>query len=124
MARLFTDEDFPRRVAEELRRFGHDVMTTVDAGWASQGVPDEIVLERATADLRAVLTTNRWDFIRLHGTMPHHAGIVACTYDPDAVSLAVRIHAALAATGSLHGQLIRVIRPGPEHRRRSSTSSE
>ena len=124
MARLFTDEDFPKRVAEELRERGHDVLTMVDVGLAGQGVSDEIVLERATADLRVVLTTNRWDFIRLHRTMPHHAGIVACTYDPDSAGLAARIDAALADADQLEGRLIRVIRPGPERGRRSPMSNE
>jgi hypothetical protein len=36
---------------------------------------------------------------------------VACTYDPDFVTLAERINAALANTPELIGQLIRVNRP-------------
>ena len=45
MARLFADEDFPYPVVERLRRFGHDVLTTLEAGRANQGIadPDQLV---------------------------------------------------------------------------------
>jgi hypothetical protein len=113
MARLFADEDFPRPAVERLRSVGHDVLTVVDVGMASQRVPDDVVLARATTDLRAVLTINRRHFMQLHRTVPHHAGIVVCTADPDFAALAMRIDAALAEAGQLDGRLIRVIRPGP-----------
>jgi hypothetical protein len=44
---------------------------------------------------------------------PGHAGIVICTYDPDAKRLARRIHDAISAYDSLAERLIRVTRPGP-----------
>ena len=113
MAHLFADENFPRPVVVELRRLGHDVIDMEQLGLAHQGFPDDAVLAAATADRRAVLTINRGDFVRLHRAHGDHAGIVACTLDPDFVRMAARIDAALATVHDLEGQLIRVVRPGP-----------
>lgn len=41
MARLYSDEQFPRRVSELLRTMGHDVLTVQEAGNANLGIPDE-----------------------------------------------------------------------------------
>ena len=65
MARLYADEDFPLPVVEELRRFGHDVLTVQEASRANQGIDDATVLADGTADQRAVLTHNHSDFKRL-----------------------------------------------------------
>jgi predicted nuclease of predicted toxin-antitoxin system len=116
MARLLADENFPRPTVDELRRLGHDALTMRDIGRAGLGTPDDVVLELATADRRTVLTTDRRDFMRLDRIKTGHAGIVICTFDPDFVALAMRIDAALAASGSLDGRLIRVVRPGPGSR--------
>ena len=35
MARFYSNENFPKRVVEELRRLGHDVLTSYEAGRAS-----------------------------------------------------------------------------------------
>ena len=59
----------------------------------------------------AVLTLNRRDFFRLHREQPDHGGIIACTFDPDFVGQARRIHAALPSEGVLNGVLLRVNRP-------------
>jgi len=40
MARLYTNENFPRPAAEELRRFGHDVLTVQEAGLSGRAIPD------------------------------------------------------------------------------------
>jgi hypothetical protein len=60
MASLYADEDFDYAVVERLRQLGHDVLTVQEAG--RKGGPDIQVLADATADRRAVLTFNRWDF--------------------------------------------------------------
>jgi hypothetical protein len=112
MARLYSNENFPRPAVEELRRLGHDVLTTQDAGQAGQSVPDETVLVFAHTEKRAVLTLNRKHFIRLHDQQPEHSGIIVCTFEPDFASLARRVHAALETRGDLANQLIRVNRPG------------
>jgi Domain of unknown function (DUF5615) len=111
MARLYTNENFPRPAAEELRGLGHDVLTSQEAANAGQAIPDEQVLSFATDQQRAVITLNRKHFLRLHQERPDHAGIVVCTFDPDFSGLAGRIHEALKGLGPLAGTLIRVNRP-------------
>ena len=59
MARLYSNENFPLPVVEELRRLGHDVLTIQETGKANQEFPDEAVLSSASANNRAVLTINR-----------------------------------------------------------------
>jgi hypothetical protein len=111
VALLYANENFPRRVVESLRRMGHDVLTTQEAGNAGQAIPDDRVLAFATQNGRAVLTLNRRDFIRLHRKTTEHAGVIVCTQDPDIEGQAARIHAAIPEHGALAGQLIRVNRP-------------
>ena len=111
MARLYANENFPLPVVEFLRYFGHDVLTTAESGRGGQAIPDAEVLAFAIAEQRAVLTLNRLHFIRLHYTVPEHAGIVVCTFDPDFAAFAQRIHDALEAQPQMTGQLVRVNRP-------------
>lgn len=113
MARLYANENFPFPVVAELRHLGHDVVTMQDVGQAGQAVPDEQVLAFAAAEGRAVLTLNRKHFVRLHGERPDHAGIVACTFDPDFAGQARRIDTSIASESALKGLLIRVNRPTP-----------
>ncbi len=72
MARLYSNENFPLPVGEELRRLGHDVLTIQEIGKGGQRVKDEEVLEFACADERILLTLNRKHFIRLHQKRPNH----------------------------------------------------
>src|SRR3972149_4532950 len=111
MIRLYANENFPLPLVEALREFGHDVITFPEAGKAEQSWPDDAVLEFATQDDRALLTLNRKHFIRLHNQGVEHAGIVACTVDPDFLGQAQRIDAAIRAEDTLHGKLCRVNRP-------------
>ena len=111
MARLYCDEQSPREVSEQLRTMGHDVLTVQAAGNANLGIPDKAILEFAVADNRAVLTLNRYDFVRLHRSQPTHAGIIVCTNDPDRVRMAIRLHESIVSQESLQGNLIRVVRP-------------
>jgi len=109
MAFLYADEDFDHEVVEALRRLGHDVVTVQEAGRC--GGDDPQVLADATVDGRAVLTHNRWDFERLHRKNRNHAGIISCTRDEDKDAVARRIDQAIAATGPLVGNHIRVNKP-------------
>ena len=111
MARLYANENFPLPVVEELRRLGHDVLTIQETGKVGQSVPDEDVLALATADLRAVLTLNRKHFIHLHNANRDHEGIIVCSFDPDFLGQALRIHTAIESQDRLSGKLIRVNRP-------------
>lgn len=113
MARLYANENFPQPVMETLRRYGHDVLTSSEAGRAGQAIPDEAVLAFAHAERRALLTLNRRHFIRLHEQNPRHSGIVVCTFDPDFPAQAARIAAALEREGEPAGRLIRVNRLPP-----------
>jgi len=108
---LYANENFPLPVVEELRRLGHDVLTLQETGKAGQALPDETVLELAAQDDRALLTLNRKHFVRLHAHRPDHAGIIACTVDPDFAGQARRIDQAIKAVGQLRGRLLRVNRP-------------
>lgn len=63
MARLFANENFPLPTVEVLRRLGHNVLTLHEAGKAQQSTPDNIVLEMASADGRAIVTLNRKHFV-------------------------------------------------------------
>jgi hypothetical protein len=108
MAELYSDEDFFFPVVEELRKLGHDVLTALEAGQANQGIPDPGVLAFAIRQGRAVLTHNRWDYVRLHTRVRPHKGIIACTQDPNSVAQAQKIHQALRNCPVLDNQLIRI----------------
>ena len=110
MARLYANENFPLPVVDELRRLGHDVLTTRDTGRAEQAVPDEEVLEFAVSQKRAVITLNRKHFVQLHRRESDHSGIIVCTFDRDFIAQAQRIHDATSVS-ELAGKLIRVNRP-------------
>ncbi|MEK7255199.1 MAG: DUF5615 family PIN-like protein [Bacteroidota bacterium] len=115
--RLYANENFPNRVVAVLRAFGHDVLTTKDRSQANLGVPDEEVFSFAQADGRAILTTNRRDFFKLHRLNPLHPGIIACTEDHDFEGLAKRIDQTIQALdGKLENQLVRIYRPNPSQK--------
>jgi hypothetical protein len=109
LASLYADENVPLEVVEALRRLGHDVLTAQEAGQANQAISDERVLDFAMERRRAVLTLNRWEFIRLHGVRSGHAGIIVCTV-PDTAPQAARINEALQNVETLEGALVRVNR--------------
>lgn len=111
MARLYSNENFPLPVVEELRKLGHDVRTIQETGKSNQEYPDDEVLLAATADERIVLTLNRKDFIRLHRRSTNHTGIIICTSDFDFVGQAQRIDEAIQANLPVTNKLIRVNRP-------------
>ena len=113
MTALYADENVSHKVVAALRALGHDILTALADGRANQGIPDPLVLARAVALGRAVLTGNRRHYSGLHRLHPNHAGIVTYTKDDDHQALADRIHAAVAPHPSLAGLLVRVIRPNP-----------
>ncbi len=112
MARFYSNENFPLGVVLELRKLGHDVTTSLEAGKANQSIPDEDVLAFATSEGRVLITLNRRDFIVLdRGSRGRHAGIVVCTQDADYAGQAKRIHDQVSGVGRMAGKLIRVNRP-------------
>lgn len=110
MARFYSNENFPLPVVEELRKLGHDVLTSLEAGQANQAIPDDQVIAFATKQNRAVLTFNRRDFSREHRRSAAHAGIVSCTVDANYPDLARRIDQAVAGR-NLVSQLLKIYRP-------------
>jgi Domain of unknown function (DUF5615) len=111
LAACYANENFPLPVVEELRRLGHDVLTSNVANQSGLAVPDEAVLDYAIGESRAVLTLNRRHFIALHRNRASQTGIVVCTVDRDFIGQARRIHDQVAGRSNLNGELIRVNRP-------------
>lgn len=109
--RLYSDENFPLPTVEELRQLGHDVLTMYEDGKANQSIPDEDVLALATEKGRAVLTTNRRHFIKLHRRRHQHGGIIVCTFDPDFTRQARIISDSIESRSALAQQLVRIYRP-------------
>ena len=109
--RFYANENFPGPTVVELRRLGHDVLTTAQAGRSNLRIPDEDVVAFARGDRRAVLTLNRKDFIRIHAADDQHHGIVVCHEDLDFVRLATRVHGQVDGV-ELTGQLVRLPKPG------------
>ena len=96
------------RVVQSIRGYGHDVLTSFEAGKANQRILDSEVLAFSTEQGRTLLTLNRHDFNQLHNQNPDHAGIIVCTQDVDIQGQAERIHLAISLHESLVGKLIRV----------------
>lgn len=110
MALLYTNENFPQPAVIELRRLGHDVTTTHEAGNSNASVSDLDVVRFAAGAGRVVVTLNRRDFIKIHSTGVRHAGIVVCTVDPDYLALAARIDQALATRATMTNEIVRIER--------------
>jgi predicted nuclease of predicted toxin-antitoxin system len=110
MTKLYADENMPLAVIHALRGLGFDVLTVHEARQANQGIADELVLEFATRQQRAVLTFNRRDFIRLHDSQQSHAGIIVCREDRNYAQLAERIQREIVANAPVANKLIRVNR--------------
>ena len=113
MAAFYMDENVPLELSDAICALGHDVFTIQADGRAGRGIDDPDVLDRAIDLGRAVITNDRRDYHRLHGTHPGHTGIITFTNDPDRAALALRIHAAVSAYPDLAGVLIRIVRPNP-----------
>lgn len=111
MAPPVADENFPLPVVEQLRQLGHDVLTLQEMGYGNRVALDDTVLLLAAGEGRALLTSNRKHFIGMHRHGAEHAGVIACTVDPDCSALAARIDAAIKALPELARELVRVIRP-------------
>ncbi|MEO8130297.1 MAG: DUF5615 family PIN-like protein [Bryobacteraceae bacterium] len=112
MALFYSNEDVALQVVLELRRLGHDVLTTLDAAKGRSALPDAEILAFATAEGRILLSHNRRQFLHLHRYRTDgHAGIVLCTFDTDFAGLAQRVHASVATMSDMKDRLIRLNRP-------------
>ena len=96
MARFYSNENIALQVVMGLRRLGHDVLTSLEAGNANASVPDSEVLSFASTRQRILLTHNRRHFLKLHlHRTESHCGMVLCTFDPDFAGQAGRIDTAV-----------------------------
>jgi hypothetical protein len=73
--RYYFDQHLWASVAQGLRGKGIDVLTTQDAGRCGLSDPDQLSL--ATAEERVVATFDT-DYLALHQSGVHHAGVVWC----------------------------------------------
>jgi Domain of unknown function (DUF5615) len=71
--RLLLDEMYPRRLAEQLRRDGHDVVAVVETP-DLVGRPDAHVAQWALEQDRVVITENVIDYVTLEPDA--HAGLL------------------------------------------------
>lgn len=110
MFRFYANENLSSVLVNELRRLGHDVLTSYEAGNANQRIPDELVLAAATADDRCVVTFNRDDFVTLHRSGVEHGGIVVCKDDRDRLRQALALHEYLITQQTLCNRLIRILK--------------
>lgn len=112
MADIYSNENVPSELVQELQRLGHNCLTSLQAGNANRRITDDAVLAFANSQSRVVLTNNRLDFIRLHRSGLAHSGIVAFTLDPDIAALASRIDNVLTSPSAQGRFLARVDRDG------------
>jgi hypothetical protein len=92
---LYADEDFAFPIVAILRQLGHDILTAQEDG--RRRTPDSVILARAHALGRAVLTHNRRHYERLHWQGANHSGILSAKQNPtDHPAQAIHIAAALA----------------------------
>ena len=80
--RLYIDEHVPKRLAKALRDRGYDAESCREVGRDNRRLSDEVQLEYAAQQARAILTFDIGDYQRLEGewkaTGRHHAGIIVC----------------------------------------------
>lgn len=108
--RFYSDENIPLILVDKLRDYGHDILTCYEAGQGNRAIPDDEVLEFATAGDRAVITLNRQDFISLHRQNMTHAGIVICKPERDYVNQARHLHESISQIQTFHNRLFRLLK--------------
>src|SRR2546423_967977 len=115
MVRLLADEQFSARIVYWLQRAcGHDVLTIQQTNLSKygDGKTDELVLDIAMHEQRAVLTENRKHFRLLHETTHWHWGIVSLKRSDDqrkdARLIDDKIKRCLTVAHNLRGQYVRV----------------
>jgi predicted nuclease of predicted toxin-antitoxin system len=108
---FYSNENFPLVMVNLLRAEEYDVLTSYDAGQANQGIPDDQVLQYATSTKRILITENRQDFIDLHRTVPHHAGIIIFKHGRDYAGKIKAMNDFITEDGqSLENRLLRIMK--------------
>lgn len=109
MVRFYSNENLPLALVEALRQLNYDILTSLEAGNANQGILDNEVLADGIALNRTIITLNRDDFIALHRSGINHSGIIICKDDRDYLGQAQALHGYLATQEkNLENCLIRV----------------
>ena len=97
--KLHLNEHLSPRLAQQLRRHGFDVTSTLESNLVSKSDPEQ--LEFCCAEGRAILTFNVDDFTLLHeqyqAAEKAHYGIILSTREP----IAVLLHRLLRLLNSL-----------------------
>jgi predicted nuclease of predicted toxin-antitoxin system len=105
---FYSNENFALDMVKILRKLGHTVITSYDAGQANQAISDNEVLNYATQNNLAVITFNRDDFIELHNQSIKHSEILICKTNRDCQSQINFLHDYLQTQNSLPNRLIRI----------------
>jgi hypothetical protein len=108
MAKLIARDDFPLPVIEELRRFGHDVVTVPSGALRSAPLDPAAPLRSPDARRRIWLSLDPDQSASAHRAAPGHSGIVSVKPGKNYAGLAQRIHDALKAHARISRQLILV----------------
>jgi predicted nuclease of predicted toxin-antitoxin system len=105
---FYSNENFALGMVKILRKLGHTVITSYDAGQANQKKSDNEVLDFATRNNLAVITFNREDFIELHNNGIQHSGIIICKDSRDYQGQIEFLHNYLQTQASLINRLVRI----------------
>jgi predicted nuclease of predicted toxin-antitoxin system len=105
---FYSNENFALDMVKMLKKLGHTVITSYDAGQDNQSIPDNEVLDFATRNNLAVITFNRDDFIELHDSGIQHSGIIICKTDRDYQGQVGFLHEYLQNQDSLINRLVRI----------------
>ena len=105
---FYSNENFALDMVKMLRKLGHTVITSDEAGQANQAIPDDEVLNYSTRNNLIVITFNRDDFIKLHKNGIQHSGIIVCKTDRDYQGQVDCLHNYLQTQSGLVNRLIRI----------------
>lgn len=106
--KFYSNENFPLPMVRKLREKGYDILTSLEADQANQGIPDEYVLKFAVECNLTIITLNRDNFIKLHQENKQHSGIVICKADRDYAGQIETLDQYLQTQTTLKNRLIRI----------------
>lgn len=86
--RFYLDQHFPHAVTQSLRQRGIDVLTAQEAGRC--GLSDADQLTFATSDERVLVSFDA-DFLALHHSGTHHAGIAWCPQQKYGIGMLIQL---------------------------------
>src|SRR6266568_4032474 len=108
---LFVDVHVPKRISEELRALGYDVLTVQQYQGTSrpeEGLTDLRIVEIASDHREATATENANHFELIHQTKKDHKGIIICKVTKEYSRMAKEIDTTIKENIPLHGKLLHV----------------